>query len=130
MPHNVTPGGTSAMIPLCAAICAPKLAQKSALFALNNLDHWSEGKRKLMNLRADSFRKLFEEENRSRFRLSTLGPCFAYLRHPEFGAVSYEVARTLALKENLLTLPGCMFGPEQESFLSIAFANVEIDSFP
>jgi aspartate/methionine/tyrosine aminotransferase len=34
------------------------------------------------------------------------------------------------LKENLLTLPGSMFGPEQESFLRIAFANVEIDSFP
>ena len=114
----------------CAAICAPKLAQNSALFALKNLDHWREGKRKLMNLRADSFGKLFEEENRSRFRLSTLGPCFAYLRHPELGTVSYEVAQTLALKENLLTLPGSMFGPEQESFLRIAFANVEIDSFP
>ena len=43
----------------CAAICAPKLAQNSALFALKNLDSWRQEKREVMNLRSDTFSRLF-----------------------------------------------------------------------
>ena len=114
----------------CAAICAPKLAQRSALYALMHLHDWREEKKQLMNLRAESFRHHFQENNRSRFRLSTLGPCFAYIRHSEVGETAYEVAKKLALNENLLLLPGSMFGPDQDSFLRIAFANVEMERFP
>ena len=114
----------------CAAICAPKLAQRSALYALMHLHDWREEKKQLMNLRAESFRQNFQENNRSRFRLSTLGPCFAYIRHSEVGETAYEVAKKLALNENLLLLPGSMFGPDQDSFLRIAFANVEMERFP
>ena len=114
----------------CAAICAPKLAQRSALYALMHLHDWREEKKHLMNLRAESFRQYFQENNRSRFRLSTLGPCFAYIRHSEVGETAYEVAKKLALNENLLLLPGSMFGPDQDSFLRIAFANVEMERFP
>ena len=114
----------------CAAICAPKLAQRSALYALMHLHDWREEKKQLMNLRAESFRQYFQENNRSRFRLSTLGPCFAYIRHSEVGETAYEVAKNLALNENLLLLPGSMFAPDQDSFLRIAFANVEIERFP
>ena len=114
----------------CAAICAPKLAQRSALYALMHLHDWREEKKQLMNLRAESFRQHFQENNRSSFRLSTLGPCFAYIRHSEVGETAYEVAKKLALNENLLLLPGSMFGPDQDSFLRIAFANVEMERFP
>ena len=114
----------------CAAICAPKLAQRSALYALMHLHDWREEKNQLMNLRAESFRQYFQENNRSRFRLSTLGPCFAYIRHSEVGKTAYQVAKKLALNENLLLLPGSMFGPDQDSFLRIAFANVEMERFP
>ncbi len=114
----------------CAAICAPKLAQRSALYALMHLHDWREEKKQLMTLRAESFRQHVQENNRSRFRLSTLGPCFAYIRHSEVGETAYEVAKKLALNENLLLLPGSMFGPNQDSFLRIAFANVEMERFP
>ena len=114
----------------CAAICAPKLAQRSALYALMHLHDWREEKKQLMNLRAESFRQHFQENNRSGFRLSTLGPCFAYIRHSEVGKTAYEVAKNLAWNENLLLLPGSMFGPDQDSFLRIAFANVEMERFP
>ena len=114
----------------CAAICAPKLAQRSALYALMHLHDWRAEKKQLMNLRAESFRQHFQENNCSRFRLSTLGPCFAYIRHSEVGETAYEVAKKLALNENLLLLPGSMFGPDQDSFLRIAFANVEMERFP
>ncbi len=113
----------------CAAICAPKLSQRSALYALMHLHDWREEKKQLMNLSAESFRRYFQENNRSRFRLSTIGPCFAYIRHSEVGETAYEVAKNLAWNENLLLLPGNMFGPNQDSFLRIAFANVEIEWF-
>ena len=113
----------------CAAICAPKLAQRSALYALMHLHDWREEKKQMMNLRAESFRQYFHENNRSRFRLSTLGPCFAYIRHSEVGETAYKVAKNLAWNENLLLLPGSMFGPDQDSFLRIAFANVEMERF-
>ena len=114
----------------CAAICAPKLAQRSALYALMHLHDWREEKKQLMNLRAENFRQHFQENNRSRFRLSTFGPCFAYIMHSEVGKTAYQVAKKLALNENLLLLPGSMFGPNQDSFLRIAFANVEMERFP
>ena len=114
----------------CAAICAPKLVQRSKFYALMHLHDWREEKKQLMNLRAKSFQQYFQENNRSRFRLSTLGPCFAYIRHSEVGKTAYEVAKKLALNENLLLLPGSMFGPNQDSFLRIAFANVEMERFP
>ena len=82
-----------------------------------------------MNQRAESFRQYFQENNRSRFHLSTLGPCFAYIRHSEVGKTAYEVAKKLAWNENLLLLPGSMFGPDQDSFLRIAFANVEMERY-
>jgi len=37
------------------------------------------------------------------------------------------VARRLVDRQNLLSLPGSMFGPGQEDFLRVAFANVEKD---
>ena len=114
----------------CAAICAPKLAQRSALYALMHLHDWRKKKKQLMTLRAEGFRQNFQKNNLSRFRLSALGPCFAYIRHSEVGETAYEVAKNLAWNENLLLLPGSMFGPDQDSFLRIAFANVEMERFP
>ena len=40
----------------CAAICAPKLVQRSKFYALMHLHDWREEKKQLMNLRAESFR--------------------------------------------------------------------------
>ncbi len=34
-----------------------------------------------------------------------------------------EVAKRLAQEQNLLILPGTMFGPDQEDYLRVAFAN-------
>jgi aspartate/methionine/tyrosine aminotransferase len=40
------------------------------------------------------------------------------------------VAQELAAKENVLALPGSMFGPGQEEFLRFAFANVPAETMP
>jgi len=40
------------------------------------------------------------------------------------------VAQRLAAEQNLLVLPGSMFGPAQEGFVRCAFANVEAALMP
>ena len=40
------------------------------------------------------------------------------------------VAQRLAGEHDLLCLPGSMFGPGQEDYLRLAFANVEGDLMP
>jgi aspartate/methionine/tyrosine aminotransferase len=58
------------------------------------------------------------------------GAYFAYLRHPFRGRAATEVAKRLAADQNMLCLPGSMFGPEQEDFLRLAFANVDAGVMP
>ncbi len=43
---------------------------------------------------------------------------------------STEVSKRLADEENLLTIPGDMFGAGQERFVRLAFANVADDRIP
>ena len=43
---------------------------------------------------------------------------------------SAAVSRRLADQENLLTIPGDMFGAGQERFIRLAFANVSDDKIP
>ncbi|MFW8406447.1 hypothetical protein ACOIDM_29410, partial [Klebsiella pneumoniae] len=54
----------------------------------------------------------------------------AYVRHPHRGRKATEVARRLVDRRNLLALPGSVFGPSQEDFLRVAFANVESGLMP
>lgn len=111
----------------CVAICAPAIAQQGALFGLANLSGWREDKRQLMNGRVAALRNAFEGTN-SGFELVSAGAFFAWVRHPHVGRDSMQVARGLAKDHNLLCLPGSMFGPGQERYLRLAFANLGADS--
>ena len=64
------------------------------------------------------------------YELVCCGAYFAYLRHPHRGRRATEVARRLADEQNMLCLPGSMFGPAQDDFLRLAFANVEAAVMP
>ncbi|MEE2717625.1 MAG: aminotransferase [SAR324 cluster bacterium] len=107
----------------CAAICASHLSQRAVLYGLQHLDDWREQNRVALNTRAQAFQDALESAQ-SGYRLATLGPYFAYLQHPHSGQTSTEVAKHLVENAALLTLPGSMFGPEQEDYLRIAFSNV------
>ena len=60
-----------------------------------------------------------------RYELISSGALFAYVKHPFTGETAKQVAVRLAGEHDLLCLPGSMFGPGQESYLRIAFANAE-----
>ncbi len=108
----------------CVAICAPHTGQKAALFGLQNLDDWKQQKRLMMKDRLDAMSIAFAR-HASDYRIVSSGAFFAYLAHPYVNHSAREIAMGLAQQCGVLTLPGSMFGPGQDGYLRLAFANVD-----
>jgi len=113
----------------CMAICAPHISQGAALFGLRSLDAWKAEKKAMMAARGDALRTAFGNP-RLAYKLISSGAYFAYVRHPFAGRSAKSVAQRLAGEHDLLCLPGSMFGPGQEDYLRLAFANVEAEVMP
>jgi aspartate/methionine/tyrosine aminotransferase len=113
----------------CVAICAPRIGQLAALFGLERLGAWQRERAAEMQQRLEALRRAFQD-NRLRYSLVSSGAFFAYVRHPFDKAPAAAVARRLADEQNLLCLPGTMFGPGQEGYLRLAFANLDAAAMP
>lgn len=112
----------------CVSICPPRLGQEAALYGLRNLLPWARRNTEGLKARADLLGGGLERSNR--WRLVSIGAYFAYVEHPFSGQRSTDVSKRLADEENLLTIPGDMFGAGQERFVRLAFANVADDKIP
>lgn len=108
------------------SICAARIGQDGALYALQHLLPWADEKRAMMAGRREALLKVFESGNLG-FELVSTGAYFAYLRHPFVGEKAASVAKRLAQEHGLLALPGTVFGPGQEPYLRLAFANLEAE---
>lgn len=113
----------------CMAICAPHISQRAALFGLGHLDQWKAGKKAIMAERTAAIRTAFAAPG-LRYRLVSSGAYFAYVEHPFDNQTAKSVAQRLAGEHDLLCLPGSMFGPRQERYLRIAFANADASLMP
>jgi aspartate/methionine/tyrosine aminotransferase len=113
----------------CVAICAPRVGQEAAHFGLGNLAEWRRGNTLMMRDRRAALLSAFGRNDLG-YELITAGAYFAYVRHPHRGRKANEVARRLAERRNLLALPGSVFGPNQDDFLRVAFANVDATLMP
>lgn len=113
----------------CVSICAPQISQQAAAFGIRNAADWKEDKRVLMYSRASAFKEALGKTNHG-YEVTAIGAYFAYLKHPYENLPATTVARYLADHANLLCLPGEMFGPEQQRYLRVAFANVSQDAMP
>lgn len=113
----------------CVAICAPRLGQEAALFGLGHLDSFVVANTRMMRERAEMLTTSFRA-NDVGYELVSVGAYFAYVRHPFGGTPGREVAKRLADEQNLLCVPGAMFGPGQEDYLRLAFANVPVEVMP
>jgi aspartate/methionine/tyrosine aminotransferase len=112
----------------CVSICPPRLGQEAALYGLNHLLPWARKNTEGLKARADLLGQGLHKSNR--WRLVSIGAYFAYVEHPFASQPSTEVSKRLADEENLLTIPGDMFGAGQERFVRLAFANVTDDKIP
>ena len=111
------------------AICAPRIGQDAALFGLQHLENWKREKTAIMADRLAALQAAFKAPA-LKYELVSCGAYFAYVRHPFTGTPSKTVAQKLAREHDLLCLPGSMFGPGQEDYLRLAFANVEAALMP
>ena len=113
----------------CMAICAPQISQRGALFGLANLEDWKREKQCLMEERRKALLAAFNNPALS-YRLVSSGAYFAYVKHPFIRATAKSVAMRLAGEHDVLCLPGSMFGPDQDSYLRLAFANSPAEEMP
>jgi aspartate/methionine/tyrosine aminotransferase len=113
----------------CVAICAPRIGQLAAAYGLEHLDTWRAGITEMIGDRLLSVQSAFSRNDLG-YELISAGGFFAYLKHPHRGRTAMEVAKRLAQQQNLLILPGSMFGPDQDDYLRVAFANVEAKWMP
>lgn len=111
------------------AICAPRIGQVAALEGLRALGDWRAGNTKMMRDRLAALRQALRHNDLG-YELVSSGAYFAYLRHPHRGLSATEAARRLADRQNMLCLPGSMFGGGQDDYLRFAFANVPAEAMP
>jgi aspartate/methionine/tyrosine aminotransferase len=113
----------------CVAICAPRLGQEAALYGLRHLGGFAATNASAMRERVAALTDAFRSNDLA-YELVSVGAYFAYVRHPFDGTPGRSVAKRLADEQNLLCVPGAMFGPGQETYLRLAFANVESTMMP
>lgn len=108
----------------CVAICPPHIGQIGAAFGLEALSEWRRANSAKMQARIEAMRKAIARSDVG-YELVSSGAYFAYLKHPHRGHTSLAVARRLAERQNCLSLPGSIFGPDQDDYIRMAFANVD-----
>ena len=113
----------------CVAICPPHIGQLAALEGLRTLDGWKEENRVLMNRRLDQFLTQLAASD-SGYQVEAAGAYFAYVKHPFAREKSLSVGQRLAQQHGVLALAGSMFGPNQDAYLRLAFANLGEESLP
>lgn len=107
----------------CIQICPPRAGQQAVAWGVGALRDWRAASRSAINARAAAFKSAMAGLNG--WRVDQIGAYFAYVRHPFEDAPAAEVARLLAERWGVLTLPGSFFGPGQERHLRVAFANAD-----
>ena len=106
----------------CTAICAPHVGQLACVYGLENLDDWKREKSDELAERAQAIKKAFEHPD-LQYQLISAGAYFAYVQHP-FDMPARDVVKRLIQDQELVSLPGSYFGPQQDQFIRLAFANV------
>ena len=104
-------------------ICPARTGQIALAWAIPNLREWRAANRADILTRAGIFSDVIARH--PGWKVESIGAYFAYLRHPQPGTPATEIAERLARERGVLALPGSYFGPGQEEFLRVAFANVE-----
>jgi aspartate/methionine/tyrosine aminotransferase len=105
-------------------ICAPRVPQLALPWAITALRNWREANRQEIGKRAAAFERAVGVLKG--WSIGSIGAYFAYVAHPFRDRSDADVCEWLSAKRGVLCLPGGYFGPSQDGFLRIAFANVDV----
>jgi aspartate/methionine/tyrosine aminotransferase len=111
------------------AICANQLAQRAALWGMENLSDWLAGERREILTRRTAIDDGFPQLAARGWQLLGAGAYFAYMQHP-FDEASDTLAQRMVDEIGVLCLPGTMFMPDTHMLdgarqVRIAFANID-----
>lgn len=109
----------------CLQICPPRIAQGAVAWGIDALRPWRAGNCERITALGQRFATAFAQL--PGWRLRSIGSYFAYVEHPFHGVPGTVVAERLAVERGVLCLPASYFGPDQNDFLRIAFANISTD---
>ena len=103
-------------------ICAPRPAQHAVASFLPKIDKFLTKKCSEIGEKA----KLFSQslQNFDGWKISSMGTFFAYVKHPYNNIKSDKIAKILATKCGVVTIPGIYFGNNQEKFLRMSIAGL------
>ncbi|MCG8493712.1 MAG: aminotransferase [Sneathiellales bacterium] len=107
-------------------ICAPRAPQAAVAKALPALVDWREKNREEIARRSTCLGDVMQHSKQ--WKIKAQGAYFAYVEHPFKGISSIKVAEKLASKAGVTSIPGEFFGPKQERYLRIAFANADTET--
>ncbi len=124
MVANVAAIGEIAKILDTLQICAPRVPQRALAWAIPELTDWRSANREEIGRRASAFREAIASLDG--WSMCSIGAYFAYVSHPFAGESDAALCARLAEMCGVLCLPGSYFGPAQEGFLRVAFANVGV----
>jgi len=106
-------------------ICPNRAAQAAVAWGIGALGTWQDANRALINDRAATIQAAFQSA--PEWPIESVGAYFAYVRHPYRGVASAVVAEHLASSLGAVCLPGGAFGPQQDNYIRMAFANAGAD---
>jgi aspartate/methionine/tyrosine aminotransferase len=104
-------------------ICPPRIGQIALGKVMQGTFAWREANRALIAQRAAAFTATMRPLNA--WQIGSVGAYFAYVKPPDNAGDAGAFARELAVKHGILALPGSYFGPGQEQWLRVAFANAD-----
>lgn len=106
-------------------ICPPRVGQIALAEVMGETLGWRAANRAAMAGRAAAFARMLATLDG--WTLGSIGAYFAYVKPPPAAGGATETAHRLAVSQGVLTLPGAYFGPEQDGWLRVAFANADED---
>ncbi len=104
-------------------ICPPRIGQIAVGRVMHETFAWREANRAMIAERAAAFTAAMQPLNA--WQVGSVGAYFAYVKPPEDTGDAGSFARDLAVEHGILALPGSYFGPHQEHWLRVAFANAD-----
>lgn len=107
-------------------ICAPRPAQIALGRQIEQLDSWVQNNNEEITKRAKAFKEVIAQSEG--WSIQSIGAYFAYVERPCKDLDSISFVKLLASEYGVLPLPGAFFGSEQDAYLRIAFANVEVET--
>jgi aspartate/methionine/tyrosine aminotransferase len=107
-------------------ICAPRVPQLALPWAIPALADWRAANRAEIARRTTAFEQAIARLDG--WSIGSIGAYFAYVAHPFRDRSDAEICEWLAAERGVLCLPGGYFGPSQDGFLRVAFANVDVSA--